>query len=56
MYTYLNIVIQPLYIIALRVSIMIFHNEWGDILIENFVSSKPLLVAKHRSVAITPFW
>jgi hypothetical protein len=32
---------------------MIFPNEWGDILIENFVSLKLLPVAKYHSVAIT---
>jgi len=32
---------------------MICRNEWGDILIENFVSSKLLPVAKYRGVAIT---
>jgi hypothetical protein len=32
---------------------MVFPNDWGDILIENYISSKLLPVAKYLSVAIT---
>jgi len=46
------IVIQPLYYRCAS-----FHydspNDWGDILIENFISSKLLPVAKYLSVAIS---
>jgi hypothetical protein len=44
---------NPIFNVA-QISIMIIPNDCGDILIENFVSSKLLLVAKYLSVAISP--
>jgi hypothetical protein len=52
MYTYLNIVIQLLYYHCASFHYD-FPNDWGDILIENFISSKLLPVAKYLIVAIS---
>lgn len=52
MYTYSNIVIQPLFYHCASFHCD-FPNDWGDILIENFISSKLLPVAKYLIVAIS---